>query len=62
MTADYLVKKVEIKFAVLLDICINYAELAEDVYDFQFEESKKRVSLKWGQDFYRDNKEDNKDE
>lgn len=43
-------------------ISLNYAELAEDVYDFQFEESKKRVSLKWGQDFYRDNKEDNKDE
>ena len=43
-------------------ISLNYAELAEDVYAFQFEESKKRVSLKWGQDFYRENKEDNKDE
>lgn len=35
-------------------ISLNYAELAEDVYAFQFEESKKRVSLKWGQDFYRE--------
>lgn len=43
-------------------ISLNYAELAGDVYEFQFEESRNRVSLKWGQDFYRENKEDNKNE
>lgn len=36
-------------------IPLNYAELAQDIYDFQFEKSK--VSLKWGQDYFRKDKE-----
>lgn len=39
-------------------VCLNYCELAEDIYEFQFEEQKKQIGLKWGQDFYRENKED----
>lgn len=34
-------------------IALNYAELAKDIYDFQFPDSKDKVSLAWGQDFYR---------
>lgn len=36
-------------------IPLNYAELAQDIYDFQFEKSK--VGLKWGQDYFRKDKE-----
>lgn len=43
-------------------IALNYVELATDVYSFQFEESKNKVCLKWGQDFYRENKEDEDNE
>ena len=37
-------------------ISLNYMELAQDIYDFQFEESKVKVSLRWGQDFFRKEK------
>lgn len=33
-------------------IHLDYAKLAEDIYDFQYEESRKKVQLRWGQDFY----------
>ena len=42
-------------------IPLNYAQLAGDIYDFQFEESKNRVSLRWGQDFYKNKKDDEKE-
>ena len=34
-------------------IGLDYAKLAEELYNAQFYESAKRVRLKWGQDFYR---------
>lgn len=44
-------------------ISLNYKKLAGDLYEMQFPEGKKRVCLKWGQDFYRgrDKKEKSKD-
>ena len=33
-------------------IKLDYAMLAKDIYDFQFSEGKKKVQLRWGQDFY----------
>lgn len=33
-------------------ISINYCKLAGDLYEMQFPEGKRRVCLKWGQDFY----------
>lgn len=33
-------------------IGLDYKRLAEDIYDFQFEEDRKKVQLRWGQDFY----------
>lgn len=36
-----------------MDISLDYAELAGDIYDFQFENSKKSVQLKWGRGFYK---------
>ncbi len=33
-------------------IFMNYQKLAGDLYEMQFQEGKKRVCLKWGQDFY----------
>lgn len=33
-------------------IPMNYKNLAEDLYDMQFSDGKRRVCLKWGQDFY----------
>lgn len=35
------------------DIKLDYVDLAEDLYWFQFEAYADRVRLKWGQDFYR---------
>ncbi len=43
-------------------IGINYSELAKDIYSFQYEDSRNQVSLKWGQDFYRVNKEEKNNE
>lgn len=40
-----------------LDIKVNYRQLAEDLYEWQFPDGKTRISLKWGQDFYRNLKE-----
>lgn len=34
-------------------IAINYKKLAGDLYEMLFPESKRRVCLRWGQDFYR---------
>lgn len=41
-------------------IPLNYAELAGDIYDYQFPERQPDVRLKWGQDFYRNVKLENK--
>lgn len=38
-------------------IHLDYVKLAEDIYDFQYEESRKKVQLRWGQDFYYTEKE-----
>lgn len=35
------------------NIKLNYADLAADLYSFQFESAADAVRLKWGQDFYR---------
>ena len=34
------------------DIRLDYADLAIDLYRFQFEKYADRIRLKWGQDFY----------
>ena len=34
------------------NIRLDYVRLAKDIYDFQFEESRKKVQLLWAQDFY----------
>ena len=33
-------------------IGLDYERLADDIYYFQFDEKRKNVQLKWGQDFY----------
>lgn len=33
-------------------VVLDYAMLAEDIYKFQFDDKRKGVQLKWGQDFY----------
>lgn len=43
-------------------IAINYSELAQDIYLFQFQDTRPQVSLKWAQDFYRINKEEEDNE
>lgn len=35
------------------DIPLDYAKLAQDLYQFQFVDSRDRVRLSWGRDFYR---------
>lgn len=42
------------------DIRLNYAELAEDLYWFQFEQNADEIRLKWGRDFYRNIKTEDK--
>ena len=34
-------------------IALNYALLAQDIYLWQFQNSRNQISLKWGQDFYK---------
>ncbi len=34
------------------NIKLDYVQLVEDIYYFQSEDSRKKVQLKWGQDFY----------
>ena len=41
-------------------IKLNYALLAADLYEWQFLESRNIVGLRWGQDFYRISKEEEK--
>lgn len=36
-------------------IALDYVKLSKDIYDFQFEESRKNVQLNWGRDFYKNN-------
>ena len=33
-------------------IALDYAQLASDLYEYQFTSSRQRVQLRWGQDFY----------
>lgn len=40
------------------EVKLDYADLAEDLYWFQFENYGDRIRLKWGQDFYRSVKTD----
>ena len=41
------------------NIRLNYCNLAADLYEWQFNENRNSLSLKWAQDFYRvNNKED----
>ncbi len=42
-------------------IALNYAGLAGDLYDFQREEAKARLFLRWGQDMFWDKDEDEDD-
>lgn len=41
---------------------LDYVKLAVDIYDFQCDNIRKKVQLKWGQDFYYNNKKDEKGE
>ncbi len=34
---------------------LDYVQLAKDIYDFQFAESRKNVQLRWARDFYHNN-------
>lgn len=34
------------------NIRLDYVMLAKDIFDYQFSEGKKKVQLRWGQDFY----------
>ena len=42
-------------------ITLDYIKLAGDIYDFQFENSRKNVQLRWGRDFYETNNRVNED-
>ena len=43
------------------DIKLDYERLADDIYKFQFPESRKEVQLKWGEDFYYNKKGEDKE-
>lgn len=51
-----------IKLLASKEIKLDYIKLAEDIYFFQNPESRKKVQLKWGQDFYINNNTNNKGE
>ena len=33
-------------------ISLDYVQLADDIYQFQFDSERKKIQLKWGRDFY----------
>lgn len=35
------------------DIKLDYVKLAEDIFDFQSDDKRRNVQLRWGEDFYR---------
>ena len=39
-------------------IRLDYIQLADDIYLFQFDSERKKIQLKWGQDFYYNKGED----
>ena len=41
-----------IQFFSSKGIKLDYVKLAEDIYSFQFDDNRKKVQLRWGQDFY----------
>ncbi len=43
-------------------IGLDYAKLAADIYDIQFEDNRVNVQLRWGQDFYSSNDKSDKGE
>ena len=40
-------------------IKLDYVQLAEDIYNFQFHDRRKNVQLKWGEEFYYNKKGEN---
>lgn len=44
------------------DVKLDYVDFAKDLFLFQFEASRDKVRLKWGQDFYRIKTDDNRKE
>ena len=44
------------------EIALDYGQLAEDLVYFQFIDRKKKVQLRWGQDFYRNYKKEEEKE
>ena len=36
-------------------IGFDYVDLAADIYDYQYEDSKFRVQMRWAKDYYRSN-------
>lgn len=44
------------------NISLNYAKLAEDIYEWQFPDEKNKVGLRWGQDFFKAFKEEENNE
>ena len=44
------------------NIELNYILLATDIYEWQFEDSRNVVNLRWGQDYYRKSKEEEENE
>lgn len=42
-------------------LMLDYVRLSRDLYDFQFDDSRKNVQLNWGRDFYRNNDNKNKE-
>jgi len=44
------------------DVTLDYARFACDLYKLQFSESRNRVCLQWGEDFYRDVRKTNSKE
>ena len=51
-----------IKMLAQNNIKLNYALLAADIYEWQFQDSRDAVNLRWGQDFYKRSKEKKENE
>lgn len=51
-----------IKMLAQNNIRLNYALLAADIYEWQFQDSRDAVNLRWGQDFYKRSKEEKENE
>lgn len=51
-TTDELTRHIRVLVSLQKEISFNYPKLANDIYNFEFDENRESIRLKWGKEFY----------